>query len=89
MTGSASRASKGKGGQIVLHCVRFGPFGLFEQGTPLAALANHLFTVDLVDPDPPSFYVPAIEMPPNPNPNYVVWQSQSSTLPWRQRSLTV
>jgi hypothetical protein len=74
---------------IVLHCVRFGPFGLFEQRTPLAALANHLFTVDLVDPDPRSFYVPAIEMPPNPNPNYVVWQSQSSTLPWRQRPLAL
>lgn len=74
---------------VVLHCVRFGPFGVFEQPTPLAALANNLFTVELVDPDPRSFYVPAIEMPASPNPNYIVWRSETSTLPWRRSPLVL
>jgi len=32
---------------VVLYCVRFSPYALFQESTPLSSLANHLFTVDL------------------------------------------
>lgn len=48
---------------IVLFCVRYGPFSLFNPGTPLATLASHLISIELIDADPISFYVPLVKLP--------------------------
>ena len=48
---------------IVMFCVRHGPFSLFNPGTPLSTLANHLFKIELVDANPATFYVPLVKLP--------------------------
>lgn len=73
---------------VVLYCVRFGPFPLFEQTTPLASLATHLFSVELVGADPTSFYVPLIDLPARPET--LGWgDSRDMTAPWTVDPLTV
>ena len=68
--------------------VRFGPFPLFEQTTPLASLATHLFSVELVGADPTSFYVPLIDLPARPET--LGWgDSRDMTAPWTVDPLTV
>ncbi len=50
---------------IVLFSVRFGPFHLFHAAGSLAALANQLFSIEIKDCDPKSFYVPNVLLPTN------------------------
>lgn len=67
---------------IVLHSVRFGPFGLYHQHTSVASLVTHLFTLALADCDPATFYVPLVE-PPTGSGQTLSWgDSQNFTLPW-------
>jgi hypothetical protein len=58
---TVARCIEAVAANVVLYCVRFSPYTLFGQTTPLASLATHLFSVELVDPDPSSFYVPLID----------------------------
>lgn len=73
---------------VVLYCVRFSPHALFGQGTPLASLAIHLFSVDLVGADPSSFYVPLID-PTARAPSLVCGESRDRTAQWAVNALTV
>jgi hypothetical protein len=48
---------------IILYCVRFSPFPLFNESTPVASMFQHLFSVKLDKPDLASFYLPVVELP--------------------------
>jgi len=75
---------------LVMFCVRFGPAALFHQTTPLSSLVNHLFVVDLVDPDVTTFYVPRVEVPLDWDTTNIGWgDSQKWTVPWQQKPLAV
>jgi hypothetical protein len=50
---------------IVLFCVRFGPFHFYERTGALAPIVNHLFQVRLIDCCPTDFYVPLVDLPVN------------------------
>jgi hypothetical protein len=75
---------------VIMFCVRFGPVSLYQPSTPLASLANHLFTIELVDCDPVTFYVPLIELPSD---HYFTGlgsgDSQSFTKPWSIQPLSL
>ena len=73
---------------VVLYCVRFSPYALFGQTTPLASLATHLFSVELVDVDPSSFYVPLID-PTSRRPALVCGESRDKTNAWVVDALTL
>jgi len=45
---------------IVLHCVRFGPFPLLEGRGTLSSLFNQVFGIRLHNPRPESFYIPLV-----------------------------
>jgi hypothetical protein len=50
---------------VALFSVRFGAFHLFEGTGTLAAFFNQLFTIDLKDCSPSSFYAPEVSLPAN------------------------
>lgn len=74
---------------LVLFSVRFGPYSLYEQSTPLASLVNHLFTLELVDCDPASFYVPLVELPSNIRTDLVCGETKSYVVPWTIEPLVI
>jgi hypothetical protein len=50
---------------IALFSVRFGPFHLFHGAGTLAAFFNQLFTIELKDCSPSSFFAPEVSLPAN------------------------
>jgi hypothetical protein len=74
---------------IVLFCVRFGPYPLYAQNTPVASLASHLFELELVDCDPVTFYVPLVAPPPGSGPSLAWGDSQRFHQPWTTNPLVV
>jgi hypothetical protein len=50
---------------LALFSVRFGPFHLFHGAGTLAAFVNQLFTIELKDCSPSSFYAPEVSLPAN------------------------
>jgi hypothetical protein len=72
---------------VVLFWVRYSPFPLYDDVTPLAALVRHLFDMDMVDCDPVSFYVPLVSLSGSRRGELVCGDSSRQTLPWRIRPL--
>lgn len=52
---------------IALFSVRFSPFPLFNEGVTASTLFNQLFSLELVDARPETFYLPMVQFPENPN----------------------
>jgi hypothetical protein len=73
---------------VVLYCVRFSPYALFQQTTPLASLVTHLFSIDLVGPKRTSFYAPLID-PSRRRPDLVCGESRETTSAWTVDPLVV
>jgi len=66
---------------VVLFAVRFGPFNLFSGGGTLAAFFNQLFTIELKDSSPSSFYVPKLDLPANIRTDLRCGNSQELVVP--------
>jgi hypothetical protein len=66
---------------IVLFCVRFGPFALFSSGT-LGTLIPHLFNIELMDCDPTTFYIPQLSLPSNWRSDLICVQSKERVQKW-------
>jgi hypothetical protein len=85
---TVARCVEAVAANLALYCVRFSPHALFEQTTPLASLATHLFSVALVDVDPTTFYVPLIDPTSRP-PSLTTGDSRNVTQPWKVLALSV
>jgi hypothetical protein len=84
---TVARCIEAVAANLALYCVRFSPQALFEQTTPLASLATHLFSLELVNVDPASFYAPLID--PTSRPRSLSWgESRNETMPWSACPLT-
>lgn len=85
---TVARCIEAVAANVVLYCVRFSPYSLFGQTTPLASLATHLFSVELVGADPSSFYVPLID-PTTRSTALVCGESRDRTASWTVNALAV
>jgi hypothetical protein len=74
---------------IVLFAVRFGPFRLFHGAGTLAALFNHTFSIELVEPNYQSFYAPRVELPPNQRQDLICFGSRELIKPWTVRPFSI
>lgn len=74
---------------IVLFCVRFSPFPLYTQNTPVASLASHLFKIELVDCDPATFYVPFVAPPAGATVAPAYGDGRRMQRPWKSNPLVV
>jgi len=67
---------------LALFCMRFSPFPLFQSNGTLGPLINNLFSINLVDCDPATFYVPLVSLPTNIRQDLVCGQSRDWVKPW-------
>jgi hypothetical protein len=75
---------------LILFCVRFGPFALYNSSTPLSSLVNHLFSIELVGADPTTFYVPLVQPPAGYGDNGLGWgDSKLWTHGWVSKPLKI
>jgi len=69
---------------IVLFCVRYSPFSLFQSGTTLSALMNQLFEVNLISPNPATFYIPKVKFSDKDRPaGLVCGEAKQFIVPWK------
>lgn len=62
---------------IILHCVRFGPYELYNGSTILSAYINQFVEIYLDNPDITSFYVPKITLPKDSRDDLFIYDSYS------------
>lgn len=60
---------------IILHCVRFGPYELYNGSTILSAYINQFVEIYLENPDITSFYVPKIILPKGAREDLFIYDS--------------
>ena len=65
---------------IVLFCVRFGPYRLYQGGGMLSAMFNPMFAVALRGCDPKSFYIPEVDIARRTDT--LTW-GHAEVLPWK------
>lgn len=72
---------------IALYCVRFSPYPLFTQSTPVSSLVQHLFDLELINCDPTTFYIPLVKLPVDHTDNLVCFDSTRLHAPWKRINL--
>ena len=60
---------------IILHCVRFSPYGLYNRRTTLSGFINQMVDISLVNCNIKTFYIPFIELPNNSRNDLFVYDS--------------
>ncbi|WP_010520246.1 hypothetical protein [Aquimarina agarivorans] len=61
---------------IVMFCVRFSPYPLWHSNDSTSAVFNNLFNIELINPNPKSFYFPKVNIPENSMNQLVCFDSQ-------------
>jgi len=74
---------------VILFSVRFGPFPLYDEMTPLSALVRQLFDLDMVGCDPTTFYVPWADFGTQRRRDLGCGDSREAARLWNVRPLTV
>jgi hypothetical protein len=76
---------------LIMHCVKFSPFPMFEQTNTFASLINQHFDARFVDCNPKSFYLHKIELPADTRKDLFVFDPRKVgyTLPFTVAPLTL
>jgi hypothetical protein len=74
---------------VALFCVRFSPYPLYDEATPLSASVRHLFDIDLVGCDPTTFYVPFVDFGNGRMYGQICEESRQFTNAWQVQPLVV
>lgn len=76
---------------LVLHCVKFSPFPMFEQNNSFSAMINQHFEGSLINPMFKTFYIHKIELPNNARTNLFVFDPRQNnfSVPFSVQTLTL
>ena len=74
---------------IVLFCIRFSPYPLFQGANSLSGLVNHLFSIELTNPDPTTFYIPKMELRDQRRPSLVCGDATKLTTSWLSKQIVL
>lgn len=74
---------------VILHCVRYSPFPLLSGNGTLTALVNQLFSIDLSDCSPTSFYTPGLSLPPSTRGDFACYESSDFASAWTSLDLQI
>jgi hypothetical protein len=74
---------------IVLFAVRFGPIRLFSGARALPVYCNQLFSIELRDCDPTSFYVPLVALDPKQRSDLICYDAHKMVQRWVATALTI
>lgn len=72
---------------VILFCVRWGPYFLLEGTGPLHSLVNQHFRIELSEPDVTSFYVPLVERPPGSGKDFCYFDRRKQVRAWNTIAL--
>jgi len=74
---------------IILHCVRFSPYGLYNNITTLSGYINQMVNIAIVNSDIKTFYIPLITLPDDAREDLFIYDSYRSgnNQPWVQNNL--
>jgi hypothetical protein len=72
---------------VILHCVRFRPYGLFDEPTHLSSLINQYCEVRLMPKDPRTFYVGYIDLSKAPMQGLSSVPDNLFLVKWTSRAL--
>jgi hypothetical protein len=69
---------------IVMYCVRYSPYRLFDGGGSFSAILSQIFKVRLINPDPATFYLPKMSFPNNLNSHLQCFDAKKNEYmePW-------
>jgi hypothetical protein len=84
-----SRCIQAVSASIVLFCVRYGPFPLYDDATPVSILIRHLFDVELIGCDPTTFYVPLVDFRDERMYGMCCAEASDYVTTWKVERLTV
>ena len=74
---------------VILFCVRYSAPPLYEQSTPVASLVSHLFSLELANCDPATFYVPLVDFPATEGLGLTLGETRSWAEPWTVLPLAI
>jgi hypothetical protein len=76
---------------LVMYCVRFSPYSLFDQSNTFSSLVNQHFDVKLRNTNPVNFYLPEIELPTDTRSDLICYDSrkQGHLKPFVIKQLTI
>lgn len=60
---------------LVLFCVRFGPFHLLNETKTLSTIVNQTFEIEMVNSDVNTFYIPLVSLPNNTREDLLCYDS--------------
>ncbi|MFG1374484.1 hypothetical protein V5F32_20095 [Xanthobacter oligotrophicus] len=74
---------------LILFSVRHGPISLFNGGTTLSGLINQIVRIDLINPDPSTFYIPKIKIVEGHRDDLICFGSEKCLEPRSVQPLTL
>lgn len=74
---------------VAMFCARHSPYPLLSGYSSLSGLITQHFDIDLADPDPASFYIPALDPPANIRKDLFCGKMTDHVSPWSKRPLTI
>ena len=74
---------------IVMFCVRFSPYTLWNSNNSTSSVFNQFFNIELINPDSKSFYFPKISIPENQRNELIYYGSQKQIETRNIISLTI
>lgn len=74
---------------VVMFSIRFGPISLFESRGTLSTLVNHLFSLQLRDCTPETFYIPSIQVPDGTTEALICGGRKEWVQPWVVQPLRI
>lgn len=86
---SLHRCIEAVAANVALFCVRYSPYPLYQQNTPVASLVSHLFSLELVDVDPTRLYVPLLDLPMDYGPGLTLGETRHWVRPWSVQPLAL
>ncbi|MDC5321638.1 hypothetical protein [Acinetobacter sp. AKBS16] len=76
---------------IIMFCVKYSPYSLFESNTSLSSLINQHFEIKLINSDLSSYYIPKFLFPSNIRNDLFIFDPYSSgyAVPWNVQNLII
>lgn len=74
---------------VVMYCVRFSPYSLFQGGGSVESISSQLLEFGLRDPDPRTFYVPRIEPKSDHRPDLICFNCSEIRIDWNDKPPSV
>lgn len=74
---------------VIMFCVRFGPFALLDRNNSLSSLVNQNFQLSLDNSKIETYYIPSLNLPQDVRTDLFIYNSYEHRVPWIVSPLSV